>query len=372
MESHPDPVRTAIIALGGQGRQFAEHVRRSGKAELACVVEPFNPDGAKAFLAGLGVDCPVFTTVEEAIRKIDFDLGIVASRPEEHEEHTVALLDAGRHVHCEKPPTVELAAMRRVVKASERSGKNVTFNFHLDVQTALLEDNVLRGEIGAVLSVESTWLRALVSAQEREALHRVGLRRGQPPKDPMSDLCHVLRMLVRFLPPGAKISRIQGYGWGVREEIEGAVKYPWGEETKEAHISAKAGWDLPVLAKGSSDRASLTIQGETGAAELNFLLDNRFRLGTAVPSKYNPRLERIEPDGKIGQTVFTSPQPMCPYDCMGSKLEEVVGLVIQGERTLKPADGGLEVMLMLDALRRSIEVGHEVEVEDEDEDESTA
>lgn len=390
------PVPTVISGIaGGQGEQFARVIgemanSESPKAKLVACVEGYGPNKRRAeeLARKWGVrDCPVFSTIEEAIRKVPFEFAVSATLPQEHERETVALLNADKVVLCEKPPTVDLDGMRNVIRAERRSRGWVAYNFHLDAQTSIIESIVRRREIGSPLMIRTEWIRTLVTEEERAAMERAGRRRGQPtagpggrPPSPMDDLCHIVRALLKFFPLGAKIEAVRGHSWLPEvslEHIKATVSFPWvtdvrqgdarvneARQTRRAHISATAGWDIPAITDGSSDRANLKIQGARGSAEMNFLLDNGYGVGDQVPAMYYPRVKRVLPDGKIGTTIYDGPQPLSPWECLRKKTHDVVSFIIADERPVKPADGGRDVMALLEALQRSEREGREVDVQE--------
>ena len=351
---------------GGQGGLFGRIVHESSRLQLVGAVEGYAPNVARARerAALFGVaNCPVFTTLEQAIAETEFDLGVLATLPLYHEAGMIALLEAGKWAHCEKPPTLDLPGARRVAQVEARSPGWVTLNFHLDRQTALLEANVARGEIGPPRLITTQWLRSLLSPEEEDAQRLGGLRRGQPAANPMDDLCHVLRASLKFFPPGARITRVVGHSWGNLETIVATIRFQFHGSEEKAQIIATTGWDLPVPGLVNHDRAQIVVQGARGAAWMNFLLDNRFQVGDPIPEEYLAHLRRIETDGKIVSGTVGTPQPRTPFECMRAKLHDAVDLMDSGRRPAEPLDGGLNIMIMLDALRRSERDNREVEVE---------
>lgn len=352
---------------GGQGQKFARLVGESTKAELVGVVEAHDVDTARELARRYGTPgCRVFGTIEEAIAKLSFTLGICATRPEHHERETLALLAADRHVHCEKPPTATLAGMRRVVRAEAQSQGLVTYNFHLDVQSALVGGKVVNGEFGVPRIVTSQWLRCRLAPAEAEAQRIGGLRRGQPTANPMDDLCHTLRWSLKFLPPGCRIERVLGHSWGNLESLDATVRFPWGDGFEKAQVITVTGWDLPVPGLNTRDLASGVLQGSEGHASQTFLLDDTLPVGAVVPMEHYARLVRVESDGALTEALVKSPQPPTPFECMRGKLDEVLTRILAGERTAEPADAGLQIQVLLDALRRSELEDREVPVEPED------
>jgi myo-inositol 2-dehydrogenase / D-chiro-inositol 1-dehydrogenase len=86
------------------GRRHAQNILRLvPRANLLCACSPAKPDlvWAAKHLKPYGVQ--VFTTFEEMIETPGLEAVIIASATEFHMQQTVAALDRGIHVLCEKP-----------------------------------------------------------------------------------------------------------------------------------------------------------------------------------------------------------------------------------------------------------------------------
>jgi len=85
---------------------------------------------------------------------------IVTSPDHTHAELVARAMDAGADVILEKPMTIDLAGVRRIVGAAESTGRSLvlTFNYRYSPRNAALKEIIAAGEIGEVTSVHFEWL----------------------------------------------------------------------------------------------------------------------------------------------------------------------------------------------------------------------
>jgi len=156
-----DPVRTAVIGLGGMGsshaRTFAEG--RIPGARLAAVCDT---DAARTS-AFPGV--PAFSDHRALIASGVADAVIVATPHPFHAEIGVDALDAGLHTLVEKPLAVHVADARRLADAHARHPSRVfalMVNQRTDPRYRTLKRLLVDGELGAVHRISWTitdWFR---------------------------------------------------------------------------------------------------------------------------------------------------------------------------------------------------------------------
>ncbi len=81
------------------------------------------------------------------------DLVLVASTPDTHAAFSIAALEAGKHVLCEKPTALDAAEARRMLAAAERHPDRLTWLDHElrhEPNRRAVRDHIRRGAIGAV------------------------------------------------------------------------------------------------------------------------------------------------------------------------------------------------------------------------------
>jgi predicted dehydrogenase len=87
------------------------------------------------------------------------DLVYVALPPSAHARWTVAALEAGKHVLCEKPMTMDASEAKAVLAATERTGKRAFEAFHdyYHPLQAWIRDFIGSGELGRVTTVTAVF-----------------------------------------------------------------------------------------------------------------------------------------------------------------------------------------------------------------------
>jgi predicted dehydrogenase len=117
----------AVIGCGWAGRHHLEAVLESECATLVAAVEP-SQERAREIARAYGV--PVYGDLEELLARQAFDTAIVATLPPLHFNQCKALLEAGKHVLCEKPVCRSSGEIRLLMEAAGQSGTRfgVVFN----------------------------------------------------------------------------------------------------------------------------------------------------------------------------------------------------------------------------------------------------
>ena len=101
----------------------------------------------------------VAASYEELLRRDDIDLIYNALPPHRHADLTIAALEAGKAVLCEKPFAMNAGEADRMVQASVRAGRPLIEAFHYRFHPAFQRvlDIVHRGELGAVRRIEAAF-----------------------------------------------------------------------------------------------------------------------------------------------------------------------------------------------------------------------
>ena len=150
------PIRAAVIGTGFIGMVHAEAVRRAS-GHLVGVLGS-SPARAAAPAARLGV--PAFEDLAELLAT-DVDIVHVASPNGLHAEQVATVLDAGKHVLCEKPLTTSAEDGRRLHRlATERGLVNaLSFNLRFYPLVHHARALVADGAIGSPRLVTGSYLQ---------------------------------------------------------------------------------------------------------------------------------------------------------------------------------------------------------------------
>ena len=115
-------LRIAVISAGAIGFAHMRAVHQNYNTTLVAVADP---DEGRVTSAGEKFHLPkdaVYTDWKEMLKRDDIDAVIVASPDQFHAEHTVAALESGRHVLCEKPFALCIEDCKKMIDAQRRTG----------------------------------------------------------------------------------------------------------------------------------------------------------------------------------------------------------------------------------------------------------
>lgn len=115
-------IRVAILGQGRSGRDIhgAWLSRDTERYQILAVVDPL-PERRERAQAEYG--CDTYSDYTSLLQRDDLDLIVNAAPSKFHVPITLALLEAGHSVLCEKPLASSVADVDKLIAAAERSGK---------------------------------------------------------------------------------------------------------------------------------------------------------------------------------------------------------------------------------------------------------
>lgn len=144
-------LRVGLIGAGGIGALRAQALGQSEACELAAVADLDPALARKAIqLAGGGANGRDFSDYRAMLDAGDLDAVVVSTPPKTHEAISLAALDAGLHVLCEKPLANSVAGARRMVERAAATGRVLATGFNHRYFPAIqrVRQAVESGEIG--------------------------------------------------------------------------------------------------------------------------------------------------------------------------------------------------------------------------------
>ena len=140
----------AIVAGGKWGRNHALAYRQHPDADVVGIVGR-SPEGAAKGLAD-ELQVPFYQDLDAALQALRPDIVSCATGEAEHEAVTVAALQAGCHVYCEKLLANTLAGARRMVAAAESTGRQlmVGYNYRFSPSAVHLRGLIQQGRLGTL------------------------------------------------------------------------------------------------------------------------------------------------------------------------------------------------------------------------------
>ena len=142
-------LRVGVIGCGAMGQNHVKAYGLLGDVVEVVALCDFNAER----LEGLTQDWPAARTEADytaLLEPADLDLVSVCTMPQTHREITVAALEAGAHVLCEKPFAMDLAQADQMLHAADRVGRHIQVgtNMRHMREAGILHDLVASGAIG--------------------------------------------------------------------------------------------------------------------------------------------------------------------------------------------------------------------------------
>ncbi len=248
-----------------------------------------NPDETKEFAGRWGWQ-HASTDWNATIHNDEIDLVDVVTPNNMHAEQTIAALEAGKHVACEKPLANTLASARQMVEAAAKAkGKTfVWYNYRRCPAVAFAHQLVQRGKLGRIYQIRGAYLQDWAGPDTPLMWRFEGDVAGS---GALGDLCAHTIDAARFIT-GDEVQEVIGATLetvikervileGGGGEISGrgaATSQKMGPSTVDdislfiarMESGAVATFEATRLATGFKNNNRLEIHGEKGAIRFNF------------------------------------------------------------------------------------------------------
>lgn len=198
--------RAAIVGLGWWGQQILDQLRASEVIHITQAVGHREAHRSVADQNGIG-----FTTeFEHVLADHSIDLIILATPHALHSAQIAAAARAHKHVFCEKPIGLAVAAVRRSLDACRAAGVRlgVGHERRFEPATDELRQLVKKGSFGTIMHVEASFshdkLRGLASDNWRmDAL-------GEPPLTMTATGIHLTDLFIDLIGPIESVAAFPG------------------------------------------------------------------------------------------------------------------------------------------------------------------
>lgn len=346
-------VRIAIIGLGWPGLRHSEAVLETAGTQLVAAVDA-NEERRMEY-AQLFPGVRLFPDYEEMLLDGQIDAVVICLPNYLHFPVTMAAIRAGKHVLCEKPPTLHAEEMRKVREEALRNSLVYAFSrqmrFHGRMRAA--REVVASGSLGHIYCARTRWLRARgipggvggwfldKSRAGGGVLIDIGIHAldaawylmGCP--RPTTVSASVSTQFRHYLP--------QDIHFDVDDTAFAFLRFDNGavldlETTWAANLSD----EVPEMAPGQREVLSTTLYGQKAGLRLEplTLFDDRNGVLTDVPLEAEPGTGFVE------------------------QMEDFVRAVTDETEPVNNARQALYLMEMLDAMYESSALGREVSIPD--------
>ncbi len=152
-------LKIGVIGLGWPGQMHLQAVLATPNLTLHSVADT-SPERQQAFSAE-HPDPRIFSDYAELVADPELDAAIVCLPNFLHTAATLAALRAGKHVLCEKPPTLNAAEMRQIRAEAEKRGLVYAFGRQMRFGGPMIAARKLikAGQTGDIYFAKTTWYR---------------------------------------------------------------------------------------------------------------------------------------------------------------------------------------------------------------------
>ena len=162
-------IRIGVIGVSGRGK-LARNLHQPQGDSVVVAGADIHAKFADEFHADYGADAFFTTDYRRLLERKDIDAVVVTSPDHCHAEHTIAALQAGKHVYSEKPLAITVADCDRILKTYKASGRKLMMGFNMRYANLFrcMKDIVASGTIGEIKAV---WVRHFVGFGGRWYYH---------------------------------------------------------------------------------------------------------------------------------------------------------------------------------------------------------
>jgi len=150
------PIKICMIGAGRVGKLHSGSITRHvSEASVVALVDPV-PVVLHATAAEFGIEA-CFTSLEEAIAKVDFNAVVITTPTPSHFSLAVLAANNKKHVFLEKPMALNLKECGQIIAACMENGVHLQLGFmrRFDPEFAAAAERIAAGEIGQPMMVKS-------------------------------------------------------------------------------------------------------------------------------------------------------------------------------------------------------------------------
>ncbi|MGI5899057.1 MAG: Gfo/Idh/MocA family protein [Christensenellales bacterium] len=355
-----EKIKVAIIGVGGISKAHIQSYRKNPRAELYALCD-INPERLEKAGKAYGIS-RLFSDAEEMLAALpELDAVSVCTWNSAHASCTIAALNAGKHVLCEKPMSISADEAKKMQNAARESGKLLMIGFvrRFGNDAQILKSFIDKGDFGQLYYAKAAYLR----------------RNGNPGGwfgdssrsggGPLIDLgVHVID-LVRFLMGNPLPVSVYGATFSKLADRANIL-------SEKAYVSAdKSENDICDV----EDLACAMIRFDNGAVlsvETSFSLnikqnEGKIELfGTKAGAKLDPQLEIFgEWNDYMTNVTLAAPTALSFDGLFDREIDHFLSCIDEGTACCAPAEDGVILMEILDAIYESARTGHEVRLQKE-------
>jgi len=152
-------IKAAVIGAGFMGKVHTEGIRRLGNVEVIAAAA-VSKDEAQRFGELMSIE-RVTDDYRELIADPEIEAVHVCTPNALHAPVSIAAMEAGKHVLCEKPLAMSAAEAQQMLEVARRTGVVHCVNHNLRYYPVLqhVRQMIARGDLGEILIVQGTYVQ---------------------------------------------------------------------------------------------------------------------------------------------------------------------------------------------------------------------
>src|SRR5256884_2368136 len=165
-------IRAAIVGLGRWGRSLVASVQGKSKDLRFVLAHTRTRATAEDFCRGQGL--ALVDSYEQLVADPNVDAVVLATPHSLHESQIIAAAAAGKHIHVEKPITLDRAGADRAANAARKAGVVLAVGYCRRFHPSVVEvrRRLAEGRLGTVISMgaqHTTRTRPFIAPGNRRA-----------------------------------------------------------------------------------------------------------------------------------------------------------------------------------------------------------
>lgn len=346
-------IRIAIIGTGSISNLHAQAYKKLPNVELVAACD-INETNLKEFSEKYDIQ-RTYTDYNDLLKHETLDGISITAWNNAHAKLSIAALDAGINVLCEKPLAMNTSEALSMVAAAKASQKLLMVGFvrRFGANTIALKELIDNKELGDIYYAKAGCIRrwgnpgGWFSDKKRSG------------GGPVIDLGVHIIDLVRYLSGKPKAISVYASTFnklGMKPDIKGVTKYCSTDYDTYNDVEDCA----TALIKFDN---GMTLFFETSWAQ-NIKQDSLYVdfYGSKAGAQMEPVLEIFEDrNGYLANTnPILSPESYDFEHNFNEEIRHFVDCIENGTPCINPGEDGVEIMKILDAIYQSGELGHEV------------
>lgn len=342
-------LRAGVIGLG-MGRYHVQMFQSHPNSDVVAVA-----DLNEALLEEIGEKLNIpnrYSSAEKMLKEQALDIVGVATPNKFHKPLTIAALEAGCHVLCEKPMAMNALEAREMLEAARKAKRRlmINFSFRFTPQSLALKQKVDSGVLGDIYFAHTIWLRRRGIPGFGGWFGQKALAGGGPLIDLGVHRIDLVLWLMGYPKPkwvvGSTYDHIasaqakkEGKPFDVEDFAAAFVKFE-----NSATLQIETSWAANIKERELMETRVLGTKG--GLVQRN--LNEGYDFETELCLEQNGRLTDIKPDP--------------PVSTVPSAMHHFVDCIVNDKPHIATAEEGLIVMQLLDAIYESAEKGEPVRI----------